>query len=533
MLAEAFAQIRFAISLMFGVPFDVGSLERLAEALRQTRQEFGAIGGEAAELLAGPSLDESTRRDVQLRRFRAQAVRGARETAYYGRLFAQLGLDPARLPYEEIARIPPTPKEAVRERPDDFVGRLAEPALRTVTTGTTGLPTAICFSRREMRSYVALGAISLQAGGLVDSTDVVQLSTSARATLGNTCFAGACELAGALVHQAGLVTAEHTLGLLAERRRLAGKRDRVSVLSTYPSHLGEVVELGLRQGLKPADFGLRRLFAGGELVTEGVKARARQLFGEIQIFEGYGMTETWPLAGLHCPDGHLHFEPSQALVEVLDLETGAPAGPGQAGTIVATPFRPYRETTILLRYDTRDVVRALPEPPTCALRHRPATGVLEGKLSLAARHDEGWTFPRQVLEALEALDEVPLPARCGFWAVPGGVAVEVVTRHADRPAARRAIERALGERGVPVRDLRLVSDRSGLRHPLPLRGDLCEATFDTAVPAGSPERAAPPRTAAWGLDGGAMGPAARAAKPLRERSLPARLDHPTAIRSAT
>ena len=496
MLAESFAQIRFAISLIFGVPFDAGSLERLAEALRQTRHEFGAIEPEAAELLAGPSLDEVTRRDVQLRRFRAQAVRGARETAYYGRLFAQLGLDPSRLRYEEIARIPPTPKEAVREQPDDFVRRAAQPALRTVTTGTTGLPTAICFSREEIRSYVALGAISLQAGGLVDSADVVQISTSARATLGNTCFAGACELAGALVHQAGLVSAEHTLGLLAQRRRLAGKRDQVSVLSTYPSHLGEIVELGLRQGLRPADFGLRRIFVGGELVTEGVTARARRLFGDVQIFEGYGMTETWPLAGLHCPDGHLHFEPSQALVEVLDLEAGAPAGPGQAGTIVATPFPPYRQTTILLRYDTRDVVRALPEPPACALRHRPATGVLQGKLSLSARHDEGWTFPRQVLEALEALDEVPLPARCGFWAVPGGVVVEVVTRHGDQPAARRAIERALGERGVPVCVLRLVSDRSSLTRPLPLRGDLREATFGPSVDGVSPERAAPPRDAA-------------------------------------
>jgi len=59
---------------------------------------------------------------------------------------------------------------------------------------------------------------------------------------------------------------------------------------------------------------------------------------------------------------------------------------------------------------------------------------------LAVRHEEGgWTFPRDVLEALEACEEVPLPARHGFWAVPGSVAVEVVIR-GSRSRARGAID---------------------------------------------------------------------------------------------
>jgi len=481
MLAESFAQIRFAISLLFGVPFDTGSLERLVKGLRQTRQEFGQLDPEAAELLGGHALDDDTRHDVQLRRFRTQAVRGARETDYYGPLFDRLGLDPSRLRCEDITRIPPTSKEALRRDPDAFVRWGTRPTLRAVTTGTTGQPTEVSFSRDEMRSYMALGAISLLSGGLIDPTDVVQISTSARATLGNSCFAGACELAGALVHHAGLVSADHTLGLLTRQSRLAGRRDQVSVLTTYPSHLGEVVEVGLQRGLGPTDFGLRRIAVGGELVTDGLKRRAERLFGNVAMVEGYGMTETWPLAGVLCPDGHLHFEPSQGLVEVLALETGAPAGPGHAGTLVVTPFPPYRQTTVLLRYNTGDVVRVPSEPPTCALRHRPATSHLQGKLGLSVRHDEGWTFPRQILEALEAVEGVPLPARCGFWAVSGGVAVEVVTRNGDQPATRRAIEQALGERGVPVRSLYLVSDRRDLVRPLLLRGDLREATFDRST----------------------------------------------------
>jgi phenylacetate-CoA ligase len=144
---------------------------------------------------------------------------------------------------------------------------------------------------------------------------------------------------------------------------------------------------------------------------------------------------------------------------------------------VVTPLPPYREATILLRYDTQDMVRQVEGPLTCNLRHRQATSPLLGKLRLAARHEGGWTFARDVLEALEGVDEVPLPARYGFWAVPGGVGVEVVARRSAEPRVRRAIETRLEERGVPVRELNLVEHRGELRRPLPLRCDLKESTF--------------------------------------------------------
>jgi hypothetical protein len=73
---------------------------------------------------------------------------------------------------------------------------------------------------------------------------------------------------------------------------------------------------------------------------------------------------------------------------------------------------------------------------------------------------------------------VPLPARYGVWAVPGGVAVEVVVRLATLQA-RRGIETSLQEQGVPVQELHLREDRSQLQHPIPLRGDLREHTFST------------------------------------------------------
>jgi len=279
------------------------------------------------------------------------------------------------------------------------------------------------------------------------------------------------------VSLAGLVEPLRTLALLAEEHRVPGKKPKVSYMGTYASYLGELVECGLQHGYGPADFGLERIAVGGELVSEALKERARRLFGPVEVHDDYGMTETWPFQGQSCSEGHLHFEPTSGMLEVLDPETGAPARPGHVGSLVATPLPPYREVTILLRYDTQDVVRRVEGPLTCNLRNLPATGPLLGKLRLASRHEGGWTFAREVLEALEGADEVPLPARYGFWAVAGGVAVEVVARRTAEPRVRRAIETRLEERGVPVRELNVVEHRGELQRPVPLRCDLKETAF--------------------------------------------------------
>jgi phenylacetate-CoA ligase len=478
-LETAVAQLRFAYSLALGRPFHTPSLERLIAALRETRHEFGptAVGADGAELIGGPRLDDTTRRDMQLRRFRGQAKRAARETRYYQRLFAELDVDPGRRGAADIASVPLTPKDALRADADAFVRRGAKPVLRAMTTGTTGWPTSVYFSAYELRVIVALSALGMLFDRQLGEADIVQMNTSSRATLGNIGLAGACAQIGALAYLTGVVDPAHTLALLAERHHLPGKKERASVVSVYPSYLGEIVEAGLRLGYGPADFGLEHVFVGGEVVTEGLKQRCRRLFGPVTFVQGYAMTETIPFGGRACPDGHLHFEASHALLEVVEPETACPVAGGEPGTLVVTPFAPYRETTLLLRYDTEDMARLVTEPLTCDLRNLPATTDLLGKRRLSVRHDQGWTFPRDVLEALEAIDEVPLPARCGFWAVPGGVAVEVVTRGDAGPVLRRVLGEQLEARQVPVRELYLREHASELQRPLPLRCDLRETSF--------------------------------------------------------
>lgn len=475
MFGTALAQLRFGASVAFGLPFAPWSLDWLIDGLLATRREFGGLEADGGEILDGPDLDADMLRDLQTRRFRAQA-RHALDTPYYRALFAAEGLDPARLTGDDIPRLPVTPKADLRDRPDAFVSRDARPAFRTTTTGTTGAPTSVLFSDHEMRLYGALNALAYLRHGQITPQDVVQINASARATLGNTCFAQACQRIGAVWTLAGLVDPALSLALLAERHDLPGKKPQVSFLNVYPSYLGELIETGQALGYRPADFGLARIAIGGEIVTAGLKARAQEVFGGVEFIEGYGMTETWPVGGTVCEQGHLHFEPSMGLVETLRPASDTAAQAGEPARLVVTPFPQYRQTTLVLRFDTEDVVTTLAEPLTCRLRRLPATGPLLGKARLGARQGEGWLWPRALLEALEGVDDVPLPARFGYWPACGGVAVEVVAR-ADTPAARRRILAALEAQRVPVRQLMLHTHPSALARPYPLRCDLREASF--------------------------------------------------------
>lgn len=482
MFATIAAQLRLAASIGFGRRFSRWSLDGVIDGILAAQREFGSAGPDARDVLAGPRLDEDSIRELQLRRFRTQVGR-ALETEYYRNCLSALGLDPARLELEDLVRVPLTVKEALRANPEQFVRPDASPCFRTTTTGTTGAPTTVYFSAYELQTYFRLAAMTFLVSGHIDASDVVQISTSSRATLGNTCFAGACGRIGAVIFLAGLIEPDDALALLAREQRVPGKKPKVSCLNTYPSYLGALIERGLQLGYRAADFGLERIVVGGELLSAGLRRRAHELFGPVAFEESYGMTETWPLTGIPCSEGHVHFDPGQGLVEVVDPETGMSAAPGQVGTIVATPFPPYRETTILLRYDTEDVVRRLEGQPSCHLRHLPATTCLLGKRRVAVRHERGWTFPRDVLDALESLDDVPLPARYGMRAVGDGVAVEVVVRRRTE-RVRRAVERGLGEAGVPLETLVVVEHPDELEHAVPLRCDLRELGFHTRARTG-------------------------------------------------
>jgi phenylacetate-CoA ligase len=224
MFETACASVRFGVSMAFGRPFHLKSLNRIIEALQESIDEYGpATLGATGVLLAAPMLDGRTRAAVQGRRLRTQAVRAAERTPYYERLFRRIDVDARRLGLSDALEVPITGKSLLRSNPDAFVCRNSRADVRVTTTGTTGWPASICFSQRELQVIGALSALGLLSRQLIQPDDIVHVATNPRALLGISGVSRASTAIGAPIHIAGLPGAAVTLALLAEQRRLTGK----------------------------------------------------------------------------------------------------------------------------------------------------------------------------------------------------------------------------------------------------------------------------------------------------------------------
>jgi phenylacetate-CoA ligase len=438
-----------------------------------TRAEFGEVGGEQRRLLEGSTLDPEARRTLDQHRWRRMVRKAYAETRYYRRRLDELGLTPDDLVLDRAAELPPTPKAALRAMPEAFVSDRSTPVFQAWTTGTTGVPTAVWFSGYELRLAAALNALSLMLSAGIGPEDVVQMCISSRALLGIDMTMQACRMIGAGAFLTGLVDPAETLSRLATPVHLPGKKPRTSVMSVTPSYLAALAQTAERDGYRPADFGLDRIISAGELLSDSLRARTEEVFGA-EVTDNYGMTETTPVAGLVCEQRHLHLTVEQGLVEVLDPGTFAPAGPGEVGMLVVTPYAPYRETTLLLRLATGDLVRRLPdEPRSCELAGLPATSRLLGRA--AASPDGPPIYARDVLDLLEAERGVPLPCRWAVEPASDGVDLHVLVER-DDPALRARLEGRAGDRGLPLRKLVLHTDPDGMPPIEFLRAFLHETT---------------------------------------------------------
>ena len=199
----------------------------------------------------------------------------------------------------------------------------------------------------------------------------MQVHVSSRATAAVQLAAMTCRLVGARCRVLGIIAVDDALDALA---------GSATTMSVNASYLAELVVAAQRRGLGPADFRLRRIDCVSEILSPAVRTAAEQIFGA-PVSDNFGMTEVIPVTGTSCSAGHLHHDLTMGHVEVLGLRSGATATPGELGTLVVTPYFPYRECMPVLRYDTRDVVRQLPGPVDCEQAGIPATSAVLGKAS--------------------------------------------------------------------------------------------------------------------------------------------------------
>jgi phenylacetate-coenzyme A ligase PaaK-like adenylate-forming protein len=457
-------QLRMALSMVWGRRVDPANLGRLVQDAVGTLAEFGGPAADALAVTDGPFADPAARADFQNRALRRTADRLARRSPFYARRLA--GVPVRALTVDSLPRIPVTVKRDLVQRQAEFRCAGVPAVLATRTTGSTGRPAEVWISRYEAELWPAVAALSGALRGEIRPTDRMQVNVSSRATAAVYLDMAVCRLVGAGCR---------VLGIVPPGEALAGLTGGATLLSTYPSYLAQLVHAALAAGLRPADFALRRIDVGGEVLSGALAAAARATFGVPLVNDSFGMTETLPVSGRRCAAGHLHHDANTGLVEVRALDGGGPVAPGELGTAVITPYYPYRECMPVFRYDTRDLVRRLPDQPLdCELAGVPATSSVLGKAGQLLRPAGQPVTPRDLVEAYEALPTRPWPARFAARTDGDRLLLTVPAAAVDGYGHAAAVAH-FADRGLDVNLAVIADERAAALRPL--RCDLRETTF--------------------------------------------------------
>jgi phenylacetate-CoA ligase len=368
------------------------------------------------------------------RRRLAEVVRRTARVPFYAGAYARAGVDPETFDAREVRRLPFTTKADLRDGyPFGFLAiPRGEVARIHGSSGTTGRPTVVPYSVRDMDVWAGLCARFLVAGGLRPE-DVVHVAFGYGLFTGGFGLHQGIERVGAaVVPAAGGNTPRQVLLL----RDLGA--DALVCTPSYALHIAEVLRA---EGLAPGDLRLRAGHFGGEPWTEEMRGEIERGLG-IEAYNNYGLSEVMGpgVAGeCHLRRG-MHVAEDHLLVECVDPETLEPVPDGALGELVFTTLT--KEAMPLVRYRTRDLAALDRSPCPCG-----RTGVRMSRVR--GRSDDMLivrgvnVFPSQVEEALLRV-EGTAPHYLIEVSRPGALD-EVTVKVEVRPAAfsdemRRMIE---------------------------------------------------------------------------------------------
>ena len=281
-------------------------------------------------------------------------------SSFYADLFAEHGIGPEDfVSLADIARFPFTEKQMLRESQAAAppLGRHAGVGMAEVirvhaSTGTTGTPSWVGVTRRDSQAWIEMVARAFRTMG-ANREDVVVHGSGLTLFVGGLPIRDALERIGSTVVPIGTgaseraVQAMDTLGVTA-----------LHSTPSYARYLAEYVRE--KAGRDPREFGLRKVFVGGE-PGGGEPAFRAHLESEwgARVTEGLGNADMAPVlfgevpgtAGMRFTGGR------HVLVELIDPDSGEPiaAEPGVTGELVYTSVD--RECCPLVRFRTRDLVR--------------------------------------------------------------------------------------------------------------------------------------------------------------------------------
>src|SRR5579862_432995 len=335
------------------------------------------------------SLDEL--RALQGKRF-TQVVARAVRVPHYRNKFAAAGIrlgDVKSL--DDLANFPFTTKEDLRQNYpfDMFAVPMSEIVRIHASSGTTGKPTVVGYTRGDIDMWAMLMARSIRAAGGKPG-DKMHIAYGYGLFTGGLGFHYGAEYLGCTVIPVSGGFTERQVQLIVDF-----KPDMIAVT---PSYLLAIADEFDRQGIDPRQSSLRIALLGAEPWTEGMRAEIERRMA-LDAVNVYGLSEViGPGVAQEYADTkdgltiwEDHFFP-----EIIDPDTGKTLPDGEEGELVFTSLT--KEAMPVIRYRTRDLTRLLPGTGRAMRRIERIKGRSDDMLIIRGVN----IFPSQIEAALAA-----------------------------------------------------------------------------------------------------------------------------------
>ncbi len=332
---------------------------------------------------------------LQLERLR-ETIRQAKKGLFYWDKLSHVEPEDIKT-LDDIKELPFTTKEDLRANYP--VGLLTEPVAKMVrlhvSSGTTGTPTAILYTQKDLDTWADLMARCMYMVGIRPWDIFQNLSGYGLFTGGLGIHYGA-ERLGCLTIPAGAGNSKRQIKLLKDFRVTA-----IHIIPSYALHLSTVFD---EIGLAPKELHLKIALIGAEPHTEETRQRIEEIYG-VKAYNSYGLSEmNGPGVAFECMEQNgMHLWEDAYLLEVVDPDTLEPLPPGEVGELVLTTLN--REGMPLIRYRTKDLTAILSGECPCGRVHRRIariTGRADDMIILKGVN----IYPMQVEKVLMSIPEV-------------------------------------------------------------------------------------------------------------------------------
>ena len=340
------------------------------------------------------SIDEI--KALQLNRLKWSVNHAYNNVAFYKNKYDEIGIHPSDLKHlEDIKLFPFTTKEDLRQNYpfNMFAHKLNDIARIHASSGTTGKPTVVAYTKNDLKMWEHLIERCLRASGMKKG-DMLHNA------YGYGLFTGGLGLHGG-AEKMGLTVVPVSGGMTARQVQLINDFKPKGITVT-PSYILSILDEFRAQELDPRECSLEVGIFGAEPWTNSMRSEIESQF-DMHAVDIYGLSEVLgPGVANECVEAKdgLHVWEDYFYPEIINVETGNVLEDGEKGELVFSSL--CKEAFPIIRYRTKDLTKLMKGTARSMRRMEKITGRSDDMMIIRGVN----IFPTQIEEQLLKIDSL-------------------------------------------------------------------------------------------------------------------------------